>query len=235
MRAGISRLLSGLLLATPTAVAAADEEVTRMIEEQIIARGVTHGPTLAALRAVPRHRFVPADAQREAYEDHPLPIDHGQTISQPFIVAFMTEAVAVKPGEKVLEIGTGSGYQAAILAAMGAKVFTIEIIPELAERAAATLRELGYDQVRVRAGDGYKGWPEEAPFDAIVVTAAPDTIPPALLEQLAEGGRLVIPVGPQHGGQELILVTKTKGKLHQRNLLPVRFVPFTREKEKTNP
>ena len=233
MHAGISRLLSGLLLAAPATVAAEEAEIDRMIEEQIIARGVTHAPTLAALRAVPRHRFVPADVQREAYADHPLPIGHGQTISQPFIVAFMTEAVDVKPGEKVLEIG--SGYQAAILAAMGAKVFTIEIIPALAERAADTLRELGFDQVRVRAGDGYQGWPAEAPFDAIVVTAAPDAIPPALLDQLAEGGRLVIPVGPQHGGQELMLVTKTKGKLHQRNLLPVRFVPFTREKEKGNP
>ena len=235
MHAGISRLLSGLLLAAPATVAAEEAEIDRMIEEQIIARGVTHAPTLAALRAVPRHRFVPADVQREAYADHPLPIGHGQTISQPFIVAFMTEAVDVKPGEKVLEIGTGSGYPAAILAAMGAKVFTIEIIPALAERAADTLRELGFDQVRVRAGDGYQGWPAEAPFDAIVVTAAPDAIPPALLDQLAEGGRLVIPVGPQHGGQELMLVTKTKGKLHQRNLLPVRFVPFTREKEKGNP
>lgn len=230
MRAGISRLLSGLMLAAPTAVAAGDAEVERMIEEQIIARGITHRPTLAALRAVPRDRFVPDDVRPEAYEDHPLPIGHGQTISQPYIVAFMSAAVAVRPGEKVLEIGTGSGYQAAILAAMGAKVFTIEIIPALAARAAATLRELGYDQVSVRAGDGYRGWPEEAPFDAIVVTAAPDTIPPALLAQLAEGGRLVIPVGPQHGGQELVLVTKANGKLHQRNLLPVRFVPFTREK-----
>lgn len=201
-----------------------------MIEEQIIARGITHRPTLAALRAVPRHRFVPADQQAEAYEDHPLPIGHGQTISQPYIVAFMTAAVAVKPGDKVLEIGTGSGYQAAILAAMGAKVFTIEIIPALAERAAATLRELGYDQVNVRTGDGYRGWPEAAPFDAIVVTAAPDTIPPALLAQLAEGGRLVIPVGPRLGGQELTLVTKTQGTLHYRSLLSVRFVPFTREK-----
>jgi protein-L-isoaspartate(D-aspartate) O-methyltransferase len=178
---------------------------------------------------VPRHRFVPADLERQAYNDHPLPIGHGQTISQPFIVAFMTEAAAIKPGAKVLEIGTGSGYQAAILAAMGAQVFTIEIIPALAERAAATLQELSYDQVQVRAGDGYRGWPEVAPFDAIIVTAAPATIPPALLDQLAEGGRLVIPVGPQGGSQELTLATKTGGKIHRRNLLPVRFVPFTRE------
>ena len=197
--------------------------------------GIEDERVLGAMAQAPRHLFVDEALRERAYEDRPLPIGHGQTISQPFIVAFMTEAVAVKPGERVLEIGTGSGYQAAILAAMGATVYTIEIIPALAERAAATLRELGYDQVRVRAGDGYQGWPEEAPFDAIVVTAAPDTIPPALLDQLAEGGRLVIPVGPQHAGQELMLVTKTKGKLHQRNLLPVRFVPFTREKEKGNP
>jgi protein-L-isoaspartate(D-aspartate) O-methyltransferase len=232
MHARIPHLLVGLLAATPTGAnpAAMNPEVETMIEGQIVARGLTHKPTLTAMRAVPRHRFVPDDVKKEAYADHPLPIGHGQTISQPFIVAFMTEAAEIKPGLKVLEIGTGSGYQAAILAAMGAKVFTIEIIPALAERAAATLKKMGYDQVQVRAGDGYAGWPAEAPFDAIIVTAAPDTIPPALLEQLAEGGRLVIPVGPRLGSQELLLVTKTKGKIQQRHLLPVRFVPFTREK-----
>lgn len=202
-----------------------------MIEEQIITRGVRDPATLAALRAVPRERFVPDTHRRLAYADHPLPIGQGQTISQPFIVAFMTEAARIKPGDKVLEVGTGSGYQAAVLAAMGAQVFTIEIIPELAAAATATLREAGYERVQVRTGDGYRGWPEEAPFDAIIVTAAPAEIPPALIEQLAEGGRMVIPVGPQSSGQELTLVTKRRGQVRQRTLLPVRFVPFTRAPE----
>ena len=200
-----------------------------MVEEQIIARGITHAPTLAALRAVPRHRFVPAEHLEAAYDDHPLPIGHGQTISQPYIVAYMTEQAAITPGCKVLEIGTGSGYQAAVLAAMGARVFTIEIIPALAQRATTTLRELGYEQVQVRTGDGHNGWLEEAPFDAIIVTAAPEIIPPVLVSQLAEGGRMIIPVGPQGGVQQLTLVTRTGGKAHTRTLLPVRFVPFTRE------
>jgi protein-L-isoaspartate(D-aspartate) O-methyltransferase len=200
-----------------------------MVEEQIIARGITHTPTLAALREVPRHRFVPAEHLQDAYDDNPLPIGHGQTISQPFIVAYMTVTADITPGSKVLEIGTGSGYQAAVLAAMGARVFTIEIIPALAQRAAATLRELGYEQVQVRTGDGHNGWPEEAPFDAIIVTAAPETLPPVLVAQLAEGGHMVIPVGPQGGGQQLTLVTRTAGKVHTRMLLPVRFVPFTRK------
>lgn len=233
MPAMIARVLAGLLalgLAGADSARKSSPEANRMIEDQIIARGVTQERLLAALRAVPRDRFVPPEYRKEAYADHPLPIGHGQTISQPFIVAFMTEAVNIQPGARVLEIGTGSGYQAAVLAALGARVFTIEIVPALAERAAATLKELGYDQVQVRAGDGYRGWPEEAPFDAIVVTAAPDEIPPALIEQLAEGGRLVIPVGPQSTGQELRLVTKTGGKIRQRTLLPVRFVPFTRER-----
>ncbi|MEY4939875.1 MAG: hypothetical protein RIQ93_1610 [Verrucomicrobiota bacterium] len=226
-RAFICLLALGLV----DAVAKSNAEANRMIEEQIIARGVTQERLLEALRAVPRDRFVPAEYRREAYADHPLPIGHGQTISQPFIVAFMTEAANIQRGSKVLEIGTGSGYQAAVLAALGARVFTIEIVPALAERAAATLKALGYDQVHVRAGDGYCGWPEEGPFDAIVVTAAPNEIPPALIAQLAEGGRLVIPVGPQSDGQELRLITKTGGMIQQRTLLPVRFVPFTRERK----
>lgn len=202
-----------------------------MIEEQIIPRGVRDPATLVALRAVPRERFVPHTHRHLAYADHPLPIGQEQTISQPFIVAFMTEAARIKSGDKVLEVGTGSGYQAAVLAAMGAEVFTIEIIPELAAAATATLREAGYERVRVRTGDGYRGWPEAAPFDAIIVTAAPAEIPPALIEQLAEGGRMVIPVGPQSSGQELTLVTKRRGEVRQRTLLPVRFVPFTRAPE----
>jgi protein-L-isoaspartate(D-aspartate) O-methyltransferase len=221
------------LLAAACSPAAEDtgrtEERERMVRDQIAAREVRDEAVLAAMRRVPRHRFVPAHLSRMAYQDTPLPIGHGQTISQPFIVAFMTEAAAVKPGAKVLEIGTGSGYQAAVLAEMRAQVFTIEIIPPLAERSGALLKELGYENVRVRTGDGYKGWPEEAPFDAIIVTAAPDEIPQPLLDQLAEGGRLVIPVGPEGRIQHLTLVRKINGKLDRRTLMPVRFVPFTRE------
>ncbi|MFI5357932.1 MAG: protein-L-isoaspartate(D-aspartate) O-methyltransferase [Opitutales bacterium] len=202
-----------------------------MIEEQIIARGITHAPLLAALRRVPRDRFVPADLRDVAHGDHPLPIGHGQTISQPYIVAYMTEQAAVAPGSKVLEIGTGSGYQAAVLAALGARVFTIEIIPALARRAAATLRALGYGQVQVRTGDGYHGWPAEAPFDAILVTAAPEAIPPDLVVQLAEGGRMVIPVGPAGGSQDLVRLTRVQGHTRQQSLFDVRFVPFTRQAE----
>lgn len=201
----------------------------RMVRTQIAARDVTDERVLAALRQVPRHRFVPPSQANLAYEDTALPIGEGQTISQPYIVAFMTAAAGIRRGDRVLEIGTGSGYQAAVLAAMGAEVFTIEIIPTLAERAAALLRELGYPRLQVRTGDGYLGWPEAAPFDAILVTAAPETIPPPLLDQLAEGGRLVIPVGPAGRLQHLTLVTKTQGRLVQRTLLPVRFVPFVRE------
>jgi len=200
-----------------------------MVEQQIEARGIRDPATLVAMRAVPRHRFVPPELSRHAYDDRPLPIGNGQTISQPYIVAFMTEAARIRPGDKVLEIGTGSGYQAAVAAELTDRVYSIEIIPEIAARAAVTLKELGYERVRVRAGDGYKGWPEEAPFDVILITAAPEQIPPPLLEQLREGGRMVIPVGPQRAGQELLLVTKQDGKIQRRTLLPVRFVPFTRE------
>ncbi len=224
-------LLSAAALPAAGPPADRQSERDRMVREQIAARDVTDGGVLAAMRRAPRHRFVPREASRLAYEDTALPIGHQQTISQPFIVACMTEAAAVRPGSKVLEIGTGSGYQAAVLAEMGAKVFTIEIVQPLAERAAAALKENGYTGVQVRAGDGYRGWPEAAPFDAIIVTAAPEEIPQPLLDQLAEGGRLVIPVGPEGRLQHLILVTKTGGKLQRRTLLPVRFVPFTRDKE----
>ena len=216
------------------ALAASDDsrqrERERMVEDQIAERGVTHEPTLAAMRKVPRHRFVPDSLARSAYADSPLPIGHGQTISQPLIVAFMTEKAQITRDSKVLEIGTGSGYQAAVAAELSDHVYTIEIVPALAERAAAALKASGYERVHVRAGDGYHGWPEHAPFDVIIVTAAASTIPPPLIAQLKEGGRMVIPVGPQFGAQNLVLVTKQDGKIRTRTLMPVRFVPFTRAK-----
>lgn len=200
-----------------------------MVENQIELRDVTHPATLAALRKVPRHLFVPAELRRQAYDDGPLPIGHGQTISQPYIVACMTELIAPTRTTRVLEIGTGSGYQAAVLAEICAEVFTIEIIPALAGPASDLLRQLGYKNIRVRTGDGWNGWPEEAPFDAIVVTAAADTIPPPLLDQLKDGGRMIIPVGPVFGAQNLVLVTKHDGKIRSRTLMPVRFVPFVHD------
>ena len=202
----------------------------RMVEEQIEARGIKDSLVLAAMRKVPRHLFVPERYRSEAYADHPLPIGYGQTISQPYIVAYMTEALRLKGGEKVLEIGTGSGYQAAVLAEIADSVFTIEIIPELAESARERLRRLGYKNIFVLCGDGYRGWPEHAPFDAIIVTAAPDHIPGPLVEQLKVGGRMVIPVGSVY--QELFLVVKTERGVEKRSLLPVRFVPMTGEAQR---
>ena len=196
----------------------------RMVRDQIEARGVTDARTLAALRKVERHRFVPPEAAALAYADHPLEIGDGQTISQPYIVAVMSEAIGLRGGEKVLEVGTGSGYQAAVLAEMGARVYTMEIVPTLARRARATLARLGYRSVEVREGNGWAGWPEEAPFDAIVVTAAPPTIPEALKAQLRDGGRLVIPVGDDV--QELRLVTRHGATFEEKRLLMVRFVPL---------
>lgn len=199
-----------------------------MVEKQIAARGITDPATLEAMRTVPRHEFLPLRLRDEAYMDYPLPIGHGQTISQPFIVAFMTEAIRPQPGEKILEIGAGSGYQAAILAEMGADVYTVEIVEPLAEMARQTLQRLGYDNAQVKHGDGYRGWPEHAPFDAVIVTCAPDKIPPDLVTQLKEGGRMIIPVG---GGmsQELVLLRKEGGKIEKQSVLPVRFVPMTGE------
>lgn len=202
----------------------------RLVTEQIRARGIRDEAVLKALAKVPRHRFVPADKAEQAYNDHPLPIGAGQTISQPFIVAYMTEAAAIAPHEKVLEIGTGSGYQAAILGELAKEVYTIEIIPELAAGARQVLAELGYQNVHVKTGNGYLGWPEQAPFDAIVVTAAPDEIPPALIEQLAVNGRLVIPVGDQY--QEMVIATKTKSGVVEKRTIPVRFVPMTGKPKK---
>lgn len=200
-----------------------------MVHKQIELRDVTHPATLAAMRSVPRHLFVPEDLQTQAYADRALPIGLGQTISQPYIVAFMTEQLAPAPGMRVLEIGTGSGYQAAILAEIGAEVYTIELVPELAERAAVLLRELGYRNIHTRVGDGWKGWPEAAPFDAIIVTAAAESLPPALVGQLRDGGRMIIPIGPQRSGQELVLVTKRGPRVETAPLLSVRFVPFVHD------
>jgi protein-L-isoaspartate(D-aspartate) O-methyltransferase len=204
-----------------------------MVRDQIERRGVRDPRVLEAMRRVPREAFVPEAMRAQAYQDGPLPIGGGQTISQPYIVAFMSEAARVAPDDKVLEIGTGSGYQAAILAALGARVFSIEIRQELAERARRTLLETGHGEVRVKAGDGYRGWPEEAPFDAILVTAAPDAIPEPLLAQLKPGGRLVVPVGT--GNQELLRVTKTASGFEHERLMAVRFVPMTGEAARPHP
>jgi protein-L-isoaspartate(D-aspartate) O-methyltransferase len=196
----------------------------------IQAQGVSDPDILEVMRKVPRHEFVPDEFLDQAYENHPLPIGYGQTISQPYIVAWMTELLALKPGEKVLEIGTGSGYQAAVLAELKTvDVYTIEIVPELAEMAAKRLDELGYSQVKAEQGDGYYGWPEYAPFDAIIVTAAPDHLPAPLVEQLAEGGRLVIPIGPPGGYQALWKFVKEGKDVTAYNMGGVSFVPFTGE------
>lgn len=200
----------------------------QMVEQQIRQRGVSDPRVLEAMRTVPRERFVPADLASRAYEDSPLPIGQGQTISQPFIVAYMAEALGVSRQHRVLEIGTGSGYHAAVLAALAREVYTVEIVPELARRASATLKALGYANVRVREGDGYAGWPEHAPFDRILVTAAPDAIPKPLVDQLAPGGTMVIPVGPQGAPQWMTIVEKTGRGIVERRTIPVQFVPFTR-------
>jgi len=187
---------------------------------------------LTAMNKVPRHRFVPADMERHAYENRPLPIGNGQTISQPFIVALMTDLLDLKPADKVLEIGTGCGYQAAVLGELAREVYTIEIVEPLAREAAARLATLGYRNVSARSGDGYHGWPEHAPFDAIIVTAAAPEVPPVLIDHLKPSGKLVIPVGAQWSGQELLVIEKSGyGKTTTRTVLAVRFVPLTREKQ----
>jgi protein-L-isoaspartate(D-aspartate) O-methyltransferase len=203
----------------------------RMVEQQIVARGVSDYATLKAMRKVPRHLFVPASIAREAYSDWPLPIGYNQTISQPFIVAYMTELSRPAKNKRALEIGTGSGYQAAVLAEIVDTVYTIEIVPELARESAARLKVLGYENIIVRYGDGYKGWPEHSPFDIIIVTAAADHIPQPLKDQLAEGGRLVMPVGNPATVQELIVLTNRKGKITEQRMEPVRFVPLRRIKQ----
>ncbi|HVK74342.1 MAG TPA: protein-L-isoaspartate(D-aspartate) O-methyltransferase [Kofleriaceae bacterium] len=205
----------------------AREQRQRMVVDQLEARDVRDPRVLAAMAAVPRHAFVPPELLDQAYDDAPLPIGRGQTISQPYVVAAMTELAAIAPDARVLEIGTGCGYQTAVLAELAAEVYSIEIVPELAEQATATLDRLGYDHVHVRVGDGYAGWLDAAPFDAILVTAAPPAIPDALLHQLAIGGRLVIPVGTVE--QELELITRVgEDRWTERTIFPVRFVPMTR-------
>ena len=201
-----------------------EAERERMVAQQIEARGVRDPRVLEALRKVPRHRFVPEGLEGQAYRDHPLPIGRGQTISQPYIVAVMTELLAPKPGEKVLEIGTGSGYQAAVLAELGASVTSVEIVPELAATARKTLAENGYGQVAVIVGDGWRGHPEGAPYDAILVTAAPDRVPEELVKQLRTGGRMVLPVGEYD--QRLRVIEKTADGIRERDLFEVRFVPM---------
>lgn len=229
---GCSASTTPTALTTSTA-SSAEEEAFRaarleLVEQHIEGAGVTNEDVLRAMRSVPRHKFVPPDYLDQAYENHPLPIGYGQTISQPYVVAWMTELLELKPGEKVLEIGTGSGYQAAVLAELGyVEVYSIEIVPELAESATTRLQDLGYTNLHVKQGDGYYGWPESAPFDAIMVTAAPDHLPAPLAEQLAEGGRIVIPIGPPGWYQSLWKFVKENGELKAFNMGGVTFVPFT--------
>jgi protein-L-isoaspartate(D-aspartate) O-methyltransferase len=214
--------------AAQTVVAVTDSfavERDAMVDQQIRARGIKTASVLKAMRKVPRHLFVPAEVRQMAYDDHALPIGLGQTISQPYIVAYMTDAADISPGETVLEIGTGSGYQAAILGEVAREVYTIEIIPELAEGARKTLAELGYSNVHAKTGNGYLGWPDHAPFDAILVTAAPDDVPQALVDQLASGGKMVVPVGTIM--QDMMIIEKTRNGVVQRRTIPVRFVPMT--------
>ena len=200
----------------------------RMVAEQIVARDIRDARVIEAMRKVPRHLFVPARLRDAAYEDGPLPIGEGQTISQPFIVAFMTQALDLKPTDRVLEIGTGSGYQAAILAEIAKEVCTIELLAPLGERARQTLAGMGYTNVTVRIGDGYQGWPEKAPFDAIIVTCAPDEMPQALVEQLKDGGRMILPLGSPDTVQQLVRVTKQEGRIKTQEVMDVRFVPMVK-------
>lgn len=241
-RRSILRKLIALLAAAGSPAAAQGQTAVpstspmdHMIEVQLRGRGISDARVLAAMRKLPRERFVPAELAGRAYDDRPLPIGHGQTISQPFVVAFMTEALRLRGDEKVLEIGTGSGYQAAVLAELAREVYTIEIVEPLARTAAEILNQLGYANLHLRTGDGYRGWPEAAPFDAILITAAPEHIPEPLIDQLAPGGRMVLPLGGRDdalgpGLQELVLVERdTSGRLRRHKLRAVRFVPMTGE------
>jgi protein-L-isoaspartate(D-aspartate) O-methyltransferase len=214
---------------TPASDLAAERQ--HMVQRQLMARGINDQRVLAAMAKVPREEFVLPESRGESYEDGPLPIGYGQTISQPYIVAFMTEQLRPKASDRVLEIGTGSGYQAAILAELVSDVYSIEIVAPLAKSAESTLQRLGYKGVHVKTGDGYKGWPEEGPFDAVIVTCAPDKVPQPLVDQLKDGGRMVIPVGDRFA-QQLYLLEKKNGQLKQSATLPVRFVPMTSEVEK---
>jgi protein-L-isoaspartate(D-aspartate) O-methyltransferase len=203
----------------------------QMVQEQLTTRGINDQRVLAAMAKVPREEFVTPESRFASYEDGPLPIGYGQTISQPYIVAFMTEQLRPQPSDRVLEVGTGSGYQAAILAELVSEVYSIEIVEPLAKNAETTLQRLGYKNVHVKIGDGYKGWPEEGPFDAIIVTCAPDKVPQPLVDQLKDGGRMVIPVGDRFA-QQLYLLEKKNGQLKQSATLEVRFVPMTSEARK---
>ncbi|MEJ5265288.1 MAG: protein-L-isoaspartate(D-aspartate) O-methyltransferase [Bacteroidales bacterium] len=205
----------------------------QMVSEQIISRGIKDKKVIAAMRKVERHRFVPDEYKQVAYGDHPLPIGYEQTISQPYVVAFMTEALELKQTDRILEIGTGSGYQAAILAEICDSVFTIEIVPELAQQAKLLLEQLGYKNIQVKHGDGYQGWIEKAPFDAIIVTCSPTKIPQPLKDQLREGGRMIIPVGYSQTDQYLYLIKKQNGRLVEKAVLPVRFVPMVNFEKKS--
>ena len=226
--------LTGRGTAAPASTAAGIDNYTlarqRMVAEQLArpGRDITNARVLAVMGEVPRHEFVPERLRPDAYNDQPLPIGYGQTISQPYVVAFMTERLEPKPTDRVLEIGTGSGYQAAVLAGLVAEVYTIEIISNLAQQAAADLKRLGCTNVHTRLGDGYQGWPEAAPFDSIIVTCAPEQVPQPLIDQLKDGGRIIIPVGPTWK-QELVLLRKRGGNLEQQAVMPVLFVPMTRE------
>ena len=208
------------------------EKRRQMINTQLESRDIRDSATLKAMFDVERHLFVPKNVRVSAYKDRPLPIGDGQTISQPYIVAYMTQALELEPTDKVLEIGTGSGYQAAVLAKMVDSVYTIEIVENLAKAAKNRLQDLGYDNVIVRQGDGYHGWPEKGPFDAIMVTAGATNIPQPLLDQLKVGGRIIIPVGPHYIVSRLVLATKKKRRVVRKDLIPVSFVPFTRENDK---
>lgn len=228
-------LLVILLLFFPAGSAPADPAESpatvrareRMVREQIQSRGIASPQVLDAMRSVPRHEFVPGDLAESAYSDHPLPIGEGQTISQPYIVALMTEALRLKPSDRVLEIGTGSGYQAAVLSGLAAQVYTIEIKPKLYASSSELLRKLNYPNIHCRSGDGYFGWPEAAPFDAVMITAAVDHIPPPLVKQLRDGGRLVLPLGSPFGYQNLVLVTKQGEDVSVKQITGVLFVPMT--------
>ena len=226
--AGVTAILIG---GFETKLAVAQDAHTRsregMVKNQLMAGGITDPEVLQAMGDVPRHEFVPATVRPFAYVNGPLPIGHGQTISQPFIVAFMTQALEIRKDDRVLEVGTGSGYQAAILGKLCKEVYSIEIVPELALSSAQLLTRLGFENVHVKAGDGYLGWPEKAPFDAIIVTCAPDHVPEPLVNQLIEGGRLIIPVGEEGTIQQLVLLRKKEGKILRENMLDVRFVPMT--------
>ena len=236
----LSKLIGIACLALTLQIAGQDENDYRhlrkkMIENQIVSRGVTDESVLSVMSDIPRHLFIDESQWSIAYSDGPLPIGHGQTISQPYIVAFMTELLQPDSHHVVLEIGTGSGYQAAVLAKLVHHVFTIEIVSELGRSARKTLKRLGYENVSVRIGDGYKGWPKEAPFDRIIVTAAPEKVPQALVDQLKPGGRMVLPVGPRWWGQDLLVIEKDlTGEVIEKKTLPVRFVPMVHEKERKN-